>query len=129
MVRYNWVIATEQWMTHLMSFFTGKIYSVLTVRCDSHKAKGSYYFPLARLSQGVKSKIVIFKNRFLYGSTCLKSGGKHYSSQTISVSERQGFFFFLFEYCYTLIFNVYSFNCVQNGEQSRRIIFCFEGMT
>lgn len=45
----------------------------------------------SRLSQRVKSKIVIFKNRFLYGGTCLESEGKHYSSPTISVSERHVF--------------------------------------
>lgn len=92
MVSYNWVIATEWWRTHFMSFFTNKICSVFPVKCDSHRMKGSYYFPYSCLTQRAKSKIVIFKNRFFYGGTCLKSGGKHSSSQRISLSEKQGYF-------------------------------------
>lgn len=92
MVSCNWVIATEQGMTHLMSFFTGKICSVLTVKCDLHNVKSSYYSPFAWLSQRAKAKVVIFlKNGFFCGGTCLKFEGKHYSSKTIFVSEKHFF--------------------------------------
>lgn len=120
MVSYNWVIATEQRMTHLMSFFTGKICSVLTVKCDSHNVKSSYYFPFAWLSQRAKTKVVIFKKWILLWRYVSKIWRKTLLIQNNFCKWKT---VFLFDCSYMLISNICStFNHVQNGELS---VCCF----
>lgn len=125
MVRYNWVIAAEWWMTYLMPFFTDKICLVFTRKCDSQKMKGSDYFPSSQLIQRTKSEQWFFKWVLLWKYRS-KVRGEHSSSQFLSVKTRLLLFC---DCCYMLISNACSFNHVQNDEQPKGIIFCFEGMT